>query len=532
MKVDLKKAIDITQAVGTGAAAAMGGAFGLAGASAFSTLLSSFSANDSKQAAMKPADFLSTKKPDAPSITTLNTKADAIKDSSKKYEKAASKADNKTSNNNANTAAPQTGNNESNEPNENDADTDNTAKADTKNAAPQTAKEPQTTQKPDQTQQPVKMEDVIKALNLNEQQVQQLTQALNLSVSDLKQMQITVQTDAQTGAPQLTGLMAGGKEQTLSAMLGMNATDGKAAPAQAVMDKIAGILNLDKSQKQDFFAQLNVSSISSNDVKTANGSNGVTGLKNSNAAQQADQTQPVSKNAPSVVDLGKIAVQDAAQSGTGGNSGGGNSFNGEAGAQIGIVAQKNDAAAEQTQKTDFASALSKAGETAIASATQGKKIDQTHAITQTQMAEAAKPDAKVMSQIVEKASILQLPNSTQTIINLNPKELGNVEIKLTMRDSSVTASIVVENQAVKQVVEQNMAQLKDTLHQQGISVDNMMVSVNQQNKDNSQNSNHSQREAAGNTPFTGNTLRAAEPAADNAPFSRRPIGNHRISLTA
>lgn len=541
MKVETKKAIDVAQAVGTGAAAAMGGAAGVAAASTFATLLNSFTAGDTKQAAFKPADFSSSKKSAAPAVTESNTKANkgnAAKDTSKQYEKAATKAAAKET---AKADAPaavtthKAENKESNESNENDADADNAVKAEAKNTAAQTTKTEQpaqAAQKPDQAQPPVKMEDVIKALNLNEGQVQQLAQALNMSVTDLKQMQIAVKTDAQTGAPQLTGLMADGKEQNLSAMLGMNAADGKTPTAQVVMDKIAGILNLDNSRKQDFFAQLNISSISSNDAKTVNGSNDATTLKNSNAAKQADQTQPSIKDAPSTIELGKIAVQDTAQSGANGNGNGGNSFNGEAGAQIAVAAQKGDVATEQTQKADFSAALSKAGETAGSSATHGAKADTAHATAQTQAAETAKPHAKIMNQIVEKASILQFPNSTQTKISLNPKELGNVDIKLTMHESSVTASILVENHGVKQVVEANLAQLKHALQQQGITVDEMQVSVDHQGKGNSQNPNHSQQEAAANTPFTGIAPQAAEPASIGAAFMRRPIGNHRVSITA
>ena len=572
MKVEAKKAIDAAQAVGTGAAAAMGGALGVDGASAFSTLLNSFTANDAKQAAAKPANINSSKETTpATSAAALNTKANAAKDTAPKYDLAA---------------------------------------AMTESAAATDPKAQQKTQEPVKAQQPVKMEDLIKTLNLNEQQVKQLAQALNIGVNELKQMQVAVKTDAQTGAPLLTGIMANGNEQNLGSMLGMGAADGKTVPAQQVMDKIAGILNLDNSQKQDFFAQLNISSISFNDTKTANGDNGSTVLKNASAAKQADQTQPATTNSPSVTDMGKIAVQDAAQSANGAkqadqtqpattnapsgtdmgkvavqdaaqsgngangtNSGnniknintakqtnqtqpttktspltidmgktavqdaaqskndsnGGNSFNGEAGIQTAAVEQKNDSVAEQAPQTDFSAALSKAGETAAA---LGTKPVAANAAAQTQAAATARPDAKVMNQIVEKASILQFPNSTQTTISLNPKDLGNVDIKLTMHDASVTASITVENHDVKQAVEQNLGQLKSALHQQGITVDEMLVSVDQRNSGNPQNPNHSQRDAAANYPYTPAAPRAAEPAAVIAPAMLRPQGDHRVSITA
>ncbi|MBI5636958.1 MAG: flagellar hook-length control protein FliK [Nitrospinae bacterium] len=542
MKVEAKKAIDTAQATGTGAMAVMAGAFGPVSTGAFATLLNAFTASDTKQAALRPAGSTSTHKTVTASSTASNAKAHAAKEAAQKPANPPAKADTAA-------AAAKAAGNESHESNENDADADNTA---------HTAKQAATAQQPkqgaDKTQQPVKMEDVIKSLNLDDQQVQQLAQALNISVNELKQMQVSVTAD-QGGAPQLTALMAGGKEQNLATMLGMNATGGNAVTAQAVMDKIAGVLKLDNSQKQDFFAQLNISSVSFNDAKT---SDNTAAPKNANIAKQSGQTQPSGSPA---ADMGKAAVQDAAQNHAQSDNGGnkGNSFNGQANAQITAAAQQNETAADAAQKTDFNAALGmagetagaaaqgtktdaapkadfsaapgKAGETAGANAAHGTKAEAAHAAAQTQAAETAKPNAKVMNQIVEKASILQFPNSTQTKISLNPKELGNVDIKLTMHDSSVTASILVENHAVKQVVEQNLDQLKDVLRQQGITVDKMQVSVDQRNSGNSQNPNQSQWEAAAKTPFTGTAPRAAEPAV-NIPSMRRPAGGHRISLTA
>ncbi len=562
MKVEMKKAIDVTQTAGSGAETIMGGALGLAGTGAFAALLSTFTAGDPKQSALQSTNFQATKENVDSPPSGMNTNPDTAKETTQEYDKAAlnTAAKPETSNSNSNSSSSskpsdkannssnsKPGNSssgtpgntasttkvqshESKESNENDADADNAGRVETKKTAAQAIQAPQTAQSSDQKQPPVKMEDIIKALNLNDQQVQQLAQALNVTTSDLKQMQIAVKTDGQSGGVQLTGIMADGKTQNLSAMLGMNSVGGKAAPAQAVMDKIAGILKLDNTQKQDFFAQLNISSISSNpsnDIKTADGG---TILKNSNAAKQSDQAQPAANSAGTAVETGKAAVQAAAQSDSNGNDG--NSFNGEAGAQVAAAVQKDVTVTEQSQKADFSVALGKAGETAGATAAHGAKTTAIHTAGQTVAAETAKPEAKVMNQIVEKASILQLPNATQTKISLNPKDLGNVDIKLTMHDSSVTASIVVENNAVKQVVEQNLDQLKNALHHQGITVDEMMVTVDQQNGGNAQNSNQSPHEAAASIPYTGAAQRAPEPAAAAPAFMRRPIGNHRVSVTA
>ena len=546
MKVETNKAIETAQASGGAVASAsiLAATFGPMNNGAFAALLNSFTANDTKPAVMQPSDNVSGK---MTSTQTAAHAANAVPSKKESSPKAAPVSMKKEKAADVPQGAANKANSESGETHENDADADNAAQTDAQNATGQAAPAQQTQTGADQAQQPLKMADVIKSLNLNDQQVQQLAQALNISAADLKQMQITVKTDAQSGVAQLTALMADGKQQNLSAMLGMNAADGKPAPAQTVMDKIAGILKLDNNQKKDFFTQLNISTFevaaasASNNAggvpaikNAANNANDTSAIKNGDAAKQADQTQPAAKSGPSFIDISKAAAQDAAQNraqqDAGGN--GGNAFNGEAGAQIMAAAQKNVAADEQTQKADFSTALGKAGEAAGAAVANGTKTEAAHAAAQTQAAEASKPYDKVMNQIVEKASILQLPNSTQTKISLNPKDLGAVDIKLVMHDATVTASIVVENHAVKQVVEQNLDQLKNALQQQGITVDEMQVSVDQQNGGNSQNSNQAaQWEAARNTPF-GGAARAAEPVAASAPYMRRPLGNHRVSLTA
>lgn len=529
MKVETNKAMDTAQAAGGGSASVLAATFGPMNTGAFATLLNSFTGNDTKQAAIQPSNTVSRK---TTSTHTAAPKANGIPSKKEASPNAAPVSTKKENAADVRQGAANKANNEFSESHEKDADADNASPIDARNTTGQTAPAQQAPAGTDQTQQPTKMEDVIKSLNLNDQQVRQLAQALNISVADLKQMQITVKPDAQAGVTQLTALMADGKEKNLSAMLGMDAADGKAAPAQMVMDKIAGILKLDNSQKQDFFAQLNISAFEVKTASAPNDANGASAIKNADAAKQADQTQPAAKSGPSFADIGKAAPRDAARNGSqdaGGN--GGNTFNGEAGAQIAAATQKNGGETEQTQKADFSAALGKAGESAGAAATHATKTEAAHASAQTQAAETAKPHAKVMSQIVEKASILQLPNSTQTKIILNPKELGAVEIKLVMHDTTVTASIVVENHAVKQMVEQNLDQLKNALRQQGITVDEMQVSVDQQNNGDSQNSSQSQWEAARNAPF-GGAARVAEPVAASVPYLRRPSGNHRVSLTA
>ncbi|MFQ5432886.1 MAG: flagellar hook-length control protein FliK [Nitrospinota bacterium] len=87
---------------------------------------------------------------------------------------------------------------------------------------------------------------------------------------------------------------------------------------------------------------------------------------------------------------------------------------------------------------------------------------------------------KIINQIVEKAKILSFPKNTHARIALKPPSLGWVDIKIVMHENSARAAIVVESAAVKQTVDQNIDQLKAALNQQGISLEEMNVSVEHQ----------------------------------------------------
>lgn len=66
---------------------------------------------------------------------------------------------------------------------------------------------------------------------------------------------------------------------------------------------------------------------------------------------------------------------------------------------------------------------------------------------------------------------------TQMEIQLNPENLGNVLINVSTKAGVVSATIQVQNEAVKQVMENQMVQLKDSMNQQGIKVEAVEVTI-------------------------------------------------------
>jgi flagellar hook-length control protein FliK len=84
---------------------------------------------------------------------------------------------------------------------------------------------------------------------------------------------------------------------------------------------------------------------------------------------------------------------------------------------------------------------------------------------------------ELISQVVNKAQLLLKQNSSEMNIQLKPDFLGKMTIKVTLADGVVTARFLTENQQVKNVLEQNIQSLRQSLEAQGIKVDKTEVNV-------------------------------------------------------
>jgi len=89
----------------------------------------------------------------------------------------------------------------------------------------------------------------------------------------------------------------------------------------------------------------------------------------------------------------------------------------------------------------------------------------------------------VMNQVIQgsKMSIQMTDQGSEMIIKLNPKNLGNVALKMAFDKGVLLAEIQVENQTVKSIVESNLDQLRDSLKEEGYNIGDLDVSVNKEN---------------------------------------------------
>ncbi|MEJ2283760.1 MAG: flagellar hook-length control protein FliK [Desulfobacterales bacterium] len=114
--------------------------------------------------------------------------------------------------------------------------------------------------------------------------------------------------------------------------------------------------------------------------------------------------------------------------------------------------------------------------------------------------------SQTMEQIVRRA-VFQIKNGQQEArIDLKPDFMGHVRLQVTTENQQVTVKILTEFGYVKDMIENNIHQLKTDLQQQGLDVDKFDVSVS---RDANGNKNHQE-----NTEHAGRRFREDE-AGDN-----------------
>lgn len=86
----------------------------------------------------------------------------------------------------------------------------------------------------------------------------------------------------------------------------------------------------------------------------------------------------------------------------------------------------------------------------------------------------------VQQQVLKQIDLAILRDGNEIAMELAPKELGKLSIKISEHHGIVTAQIRVENDKVKEALMQNLNQLKEGLMQQGLTVGDFQVDVKDQ----------------------------------------------------
>jgi len=85
--------------------------------------------------------------------------------------------------------------------------------------------------------------------------------------------------------------------------------------------------------------------------------------------------------------------------------------------------------------------------------------------------------SSLLNQVSEKVNFAINRGESKVTIQLNPPELGKINVNLTMRNNQLQAVMVAESVQVKNILDLNMNQLKVALEGQNIEVDKVSVFV-------------------------------------------------------
>lgn len=87
------------------------------------------------------------------------------------------------------------------------------------------------------------------------------------------------------------------------------------------------------------------------------------------------------------------------------------------------------------------------------------------------------PGEKVVSQILKGAQMMVKDGVSKLRLQLEPAELGKLELSIAIEQDLVTAKFVAESKGVQSLIESNLPQLRSSLQEAGLRVDLLQVGV-------------------------------------------------------
>ena len=90
---------------------------------------------------------------------------------------------------------------------------------------------------------------------------------------------------------------------------------------------------------------------------------------------------------------------------------------------------------------------------------------------------------KVVEQVRVRMAAAPTKEGQKISIRLNPRFLGNIDISLTVEESSVQAHFLVENNTVRELLQRSHGDLQRTLEEQGIDVESVDIDLSNSESD-------------------------------------------------
>lgn len=83
----------------------------------------------------------------------------------------------------------------------------------------------------------------------------------------------------------------------------------------------------------------------------------------------------------------------------------------------------------------------------------------------------------ILEQVTENIEVSLFDSKSEMVIKLKPHDLGNVTVKISIENGVMNAKFLADSIKVKETLESNMSNLKESLKDQGINVQDLSVSV-------------------------------------------------------
>lgn len=171
--------------------------------------------------------------------------------------------------------------------------------------------------------------------------------------------------------------------------------------------------------------------------------------------------------------------------------------------QLKTETQKNDAGEQQsspkqgtavlvqgaptsvTSSIEHPLSFSEFGQNMMSPAPANNHIANSQPVAPLQQPSPVAHDNAVLQQVAERFYLQMQNQETRLKIQLQPAELGKLDINLTVKEGAIRAHVITQSGQVQELLERNMSRLKHILESQGFSVEDIRLSAANESVDKS-----------------------------------------------
>ncbi len=84
---------------------------------------------------------------------------------------------------------------------------------------------------------------------------------------------------------------------------------------------------------------------------------------------------------------------------------------------------------------------------------------------------------QIVDQVLERISVDRIGEQSRIVVKMNPEELGEVKLALTMEKDQLRAQLLTQNHQVQEILEKHLPKLHEALNQQGVKLEDIQVGV-------------------------------------------------------